>query len=260
MVACIRQTRVADTTRASRRPSPIFLGLVAVTVVCGFGLWSGAAAPGVFAFLFVTAAWVVSLCLHEFSHAWVAYRYGDHSVVYRGYLTLDPLRYTHVVYSLVLPLLFVVLGGIGLPGGAVFIDRSALKSRFAHTAVSAAGPLSNVAITLALAGALTLQDGPHREFWAAVAFLAFLQLTASILNILPIPGLDGFGIIEPYLPRRLVVGASRFAPFAIVALFGLLWIPPVNQAFFTVIFQLANALGISPLMISIGDSLYRFWL
>jgi Zn-dependent protease len=229
-------------------------------VVCGFGLWAGWPAPGVFAFLFVTAAWVVSLCLHEFAHALIAYRYGDQSVLYRGYLTLDPLRYTHVVYSLVLPILFVVLGGIGLPGGAVFIDRSALKSRFAHAAVSAGGPLTNIALALVIAGALQFQDGDHRTFWAAMAFLLFLQVTASILNLLPVPGLDGFGIIAPYLPSSALAMAARFAPFAVIGLFALLWIPVINQAFFTAVYGVVNALGVPPLLVFVGDSLYRFWL
>ena len=124
---------------ATRRPSPVFLGILAVSVLSGAALWSGVGPAGIVTFLFVLSTWVVSLCLHEFGHAIVAYRNGDRSVLYRGYLTLDPLKYTHVVFSLVLPLVFLVLGGIGLPGGAVFIDRSALKSRFAHSAVSWSG-------------------------------------------------------------------------------------------------------------------------
>ena len=136
-------------TRVPRGPSPIFLGLVAIAGVTGWLLFAGIGDPGLVTFFFVLAAWVVTLSLHEFSHALVAFRNGDVSVAHRGYLTLDPLRYTHVVFSLVLPLVFLLLGGIGLPGGAVFIDRRALKSRAAMSAVSAAGPLANLAIALA---------------------------------------------------------------------------------------------------------------
>ena len=50
-----------------------------------------------------SAGWLVSLCLHEYAHALVAYRAGDLGVAERGYLTLNPLKYTHPLLSIVLP-------------------------------------------------------------------------------------------------------------------------------------------------------------
>lgn len=245
--------------RTPRGPSPIFLGIVAVALVSGWALWTGLGPSGVVAFVFVVAVWVITLCLHEFAHAFVAYRYGDHSVVHRGYLTLDPLKYTHVVFSIVLPLLFLILGGIGLPGGAVFIDRSALRTRFAHSAVSAAGPLTNIAVAILLAVAFGLRDGSS-PFWATIAFLLFLQVTAAVLNLLPVPGLDGFGIIEPYLPRNWLPGAARVAPFAIIGLFALLWIPQINAAFFSAISGILSLLGVPGIMVGSGYNLFQFWV
>jgi Zn-dependent protease len=254
----------AGPRRAWRGPSPIFLGLLVLAIGSGWALWTGIGSPGILAFLFIVAVWVISLCLHEFAHALVAYRYGDHAVVHRGYLTLDPLRYTHVVYSLILPLVFVLLGGIGLPGGAVFINRRALRSRFASSAVSAAGPLTNIvlAIGLAVALAVALATGGffHVDFWSAIAFLLFLQVTAAVLNVLPVPGMDGFGIIEPYLPQRWLVRAARVAPYAILILFALLWIPVINQGFFTVIIDIVTFLGVPSGLIGAGYQLFRFWL
>lgn len=109
--------------RQSVRPSPVFLALVALTVLGGVLAWLSAqtirplAYIGVFTF--VIAGWLVSLCLHEFGHAYTAWRFGDHDAAVRGYLTLNPLRYSSPMLSLGLPLLFIALGGIGLPGGAV---------------------------------------------------------------------------------------------------------------------------------------------
>lgn len=243
---------------ASRRPSPVFLGILAVAVASGVALANGIGPTGIVTFLFVLATWVVTLCLHEFAHAAVAYRQGDESVLYRGYLTLDPLKYTHVVYSLVLPIVFLVLGGIGLPGGAVFVNRAALRSRFAHSAVSAAGPLTNVAVAIVFAIALALRtdNGP---FWAAISFLLFLQVTASVLNLLPVPGLDGYGIIEPYLPVSWRKQAAAVAPFAIIALFALLWIPQLNQAFFGLINGILALLGVPGILIGAGYNAFQFW-
>jgi Zn-dependent protease len=250
----------AGPRRTWRGPSPIFLGLLVLAIGSGWALWTGIGSPGILAFLFIAAGWVISLCLHEFAHALVAYRYGDHSVVYRGYLTLDPLRYTHVVYSLILPLVFVLLGGIGLPGGAVFIDRRALRSRFASTAVSAAGPLTNIVLAIGLALALATHGSDHADFWSSIAFLLFLQVTAAVLNLLPVPGFDGFGIIEPYLPQGWLMRAARFAPYAVLVLFALLWIPVINQAFFTVIIDIVTLLGVPTGLIGSGYQLFRSWL
>ncbi|MGH3655515.1 MAG: site-2 protease family protein, partial [Micromonosporaceae bacterium] len=124
-----------------RRPSPIFLGILAVFVGSGLLLWYEIGPPGLAAFGFVLGGWLVSLCLHEYAHAATAYHSGDHSVVEKGYLTLNPLKYSHVLLSIVLPLVFVLLGGIGLPGGAVYINPHALRNRVRESLVSAAGPL-----------------------------------------------------------------------------------------------------------------------
>ena len=255
-------------TRIRWAPSPLFLGLIAVAAVSGWALWNlvgvdrsaadGGIVLGLITFVFVAASWVITLCLHEFGHAIVAYRSGDLSVAHRGYLTLDPLRYTHVVFSIVLPLLFVLLGGIGLPGGAVFIDRRALRTRFARTAVSAAGPLMNLAVAVALAIALATRQ-ELSVFWAAIAFLLFLQVTAAVLNLLPVPGLDGYGIIEPYLPPAWGARAARIAPYAVIGLFALLWIPPVNAAFFTGIDGIISLLGVPEGLWAAGYGLFQFW-
>jgi Zn-dependent protease len=244
--------------RPTRAPSPIFLGLLVVAALSGWALWNTLLDPGILTFVFVAVCWVISLCLHEYAHAVVAYRNGDESVAYRGYLTLDPLKYTHPLFSIVLPLVFVLLGGIGLPGGAVFIDHAALRTRGARSRVSAAGPLTNVALALLLAFALATRTGSS-AFWAAVAFLLFLQVTAAVLNLLPVPGLDGFGIIEPYLPRAWIAKVVPIAPFAVLILFGLLWIPAVNAAFFGFIFGILNALGVPGVLMGAGYNLFRFW-
>src|SRR6266704_3005454 len=104
-------------------------------------------------FYIVTVGWIFSLCLHEFGHAWVAYQGGDETVREKGYLTFNPLKYTDPLFSLIMPLVFLLLGGIGLPGGAVYINRALLRSRAWGTGVSLAGPAANLVLILII-GAL----------------------------------------------------------------------------------------------------------
>lgn len=88
-------------------------------------------------FPLVLTGFLIGLCLHEFGHAIVACVCGDWSVRQKGYLTLDPLRYTDAAYSIVFPILIMAIGGIGLPGGAVYIDTRLLRRRLYGALVSA---------------------------------------------------------------------------------------------------------------------------
>jgi len=113
--------------RQSVRPSLIFWAIVAITAVGAVIAWLSPVSPGsrpaplayVGVFTFVVFGWLVSLCLHEFGHAFTAWRYGDRDVEVRGYLTLNPLKYSNPLLSLGFPVLFLALRGIGIPGAAV---------------------------------------------------------------------------------------------------------------------------------------------
>ncbi|MFC7220028.1 site-2 protease family protein [Streptomyces polyrhachis] len=259
-----RDARVLS--RRERRVSPVFLALVALAAVAGWALLRGrglaaGTATGLVVFVFVSAAWVVSLCLHEYAHARTALHSGDISVAAKGYLTLNPLKYTHALLSIVLPLLFVVMGGIGLPGGAVFIERGRIHGRLKHSLVSAAGPLTNAAFAVACAAPfwLGLLDGAPAAFRSALAFLAMLQVTAAVLNFLPVPGLDGYGVVEPWLPARLRAKLAPAAGWGLLAVFALLWIPELNRAFFDAVYALLGALDINEAEVRWGWDWYRFW-
>src|SRR5262245_26827494 len=157
-------------------------------------------------FFIVAILWVFSLSLHEFGHAWMAYRAGDYTVAEKGYLTMNPVRYLHPVQSLLLPLIFVMLGGIGLPGGAVYVNRAMLRSRAWDTAVSLAGPAMDILLIFVLGFAFKLElIPPDRSKLATIslAFVLALLIGSVLLNLLPVPPLDGFQAIAPWLPQDM---------------------------------------------------------
>ncbi|KDF00380.1 membrane protein [Mycolicibacterium aromaticivorans JS19b1 = JCM 16368] len=249
--------------RQSVRPSPVFLVIVAITVAGGVLAWLAAetvrplAYVGVF--IFVIAGWVVSLCLHEFGHAYTAWRYGDHDVAIRGYLTLNPLKYTSPLLSLALPLVFIALGGIGLPGGAVYVRTFFMTPR-QRTLVSLAGPAANLLLALVLLVATRMfYDPAHGVFWSAVAFLGFLQITALLLNLLPIPGLDGYGALEPHLSPETQRAVAPAKQFGFLFLLVLLLAPAMNRWFFSVVFWFFDLSGVPGGLAAIGSQLTRFW-
>lgn len=253
--------------RQSVRPSPIFLLIVAITAAGGVVAWlaplSAAGRPSPLAyvgvFTFVVFGWLVSLCLHEFGHAFTAWRYGDRDVEIRGYLTLNPLKYSNPLLSLGLPVLFIALGGIGLPGGAVYVRTSWMTPR-QRTTVSLAGPFANVVLAvLLLVLTRLLWDPDHSVFWAGVAFLAFLQVTAVILNLLPIPGLDGYGALEPHLSPDTQRSLQPFKQWGFFILLILLIAPSLNRWFFSIVFWFFDLSGVPSALVSIGGQLTRFW-
>ncbi|WP_236789235.1 site-2 protease family protein [Amycolatopsis sp. GM8] len=251
--------------RSAVRPSPVFFGILALAVVGGllaaFSNPETTRDPMLIAgvFILVVAGWAVSLTLHEFGHAFVAYKGGDTSVASKGYLNLDVRHYTDPVLSLVLPLILLAIGGIPLPGGAVWINRWALRSRAVSTWVSLAGPLSNllfgVLLTLAVAY-IPMTVG----LAIGLSYLALLQVFAFVLNILPVPGLDGFGAIEPYLSPQTREFAAKVRPWAPLALFALLFaVPTVGGAFQDLSSFVYEAIGGSRDAAYLGQITFMFW-
>ncbi|MDG4765130.1 site-2 protease family protein [Solwaraspora sp. WMMD406] len=243
------------------RPSPVFLLLVALLIGSGMLAWSEGRFARAAVVVGVLTGWLVSLCLHEYAHALLAYRFGDRGVASRGYLRLNPLTYSHPLLSIGLPVLVVLLGGIGLPGGAVWIDRHHIPGRLRHSLVSLAGPAVNVtlAVLLALPFAIGVDVTARPGFWAGVALLGFLQITAGVLNLLPVPGLDGGNIVAPWLSPSWQRGYQLLAPYGFIALFALLWDDRIGGAFFWLVFALGDLVGLPSGLYHDGLRLVRFW-
>ncbi|WP_375503453.1 site-2 protease family protein [uncultured Jatrophihabitans sp.] len=257
------------------RPSPLFLAFVALTAAGGLLAWvetdQGSRLGDFGVLVFVLAGWIVSVCFHEFAHAYAAYRAGDRSVEQAGYLTLNPFKYTHPVLSILLPLFFIVQGGIGLPGGAVYLHRHAFRSRAMQSVASFAGPAVNLVLGVVLLlvakshdtelfSYLTGSGSGHARFWSGVAFLGFLQITAAVLNLLPVPGLDGWAIIEPYLAPETQRLGDKIKPWGMLAIIViLLYVDQLNQYFFDLVNALAKLTGTQEILWQAGYLFFKFW-
>jgi Zn-dependent protease len=155
----------------------------------------------------VVLGWVISVVLHEFAHGLVAHLGGDFTIRERGGLTLNPLQYVDPLFSIGLPLFFLMTGKIPLPGGVTVIRQDLLRSRGWAAAVALAGPATNFLLFLLLAMPFHprlrwIVPPTEVERWSTLQLMlgtmVVLQFMVVIINLIPIPPLDGFNAIRPY--------------------------------------------------------------
>jgi Zn-dependent protease len=184
----------------------------------------------------------VAIILHEISHGVVALFFGDDTAKRSGRLTLNPIRHIDPFGSLILPFMLVVAGQ-GAFGWAkpVPVDPSKLRNpRRQMLFVGLAGPITNFVLMLIaavtcrtmlqrwladnpvrLAIGLTLTDMP--SVIQIAFYFALANLLLGVLNLLPIPPLDGSSLIERALPRPWLPAWYRFRPYGLLVLFVLVF-------------------------------------
>ena len=104
-----------------------------------------------------------------------------------------------------------------------------------------------------------LYDPEHRVFWAGVAFMGFLQITAAVLNLLPVPGLDGYGALEPHLSPETQRALQPAKQWAFLILLVLLIATPLNQYFWSMVTGSSRLPGVPNGLVGVGFHLTRFW-
>lgn len=216
--------------------------------------------------IFIIDGWIISLCAHEFSHALLADLGGDHSVRSNGYLSFNPLKYTHPVLSIVIPVFFMMLGGIGLPGGAVYIQTARLRGPKWESAVAFAGPAASalMAVVFALPFVLGIFDWgryfSNPMLWQGLAVVTLLNCASVVLNLVPVPPLDGFGIFAPLLSPNVRAAIYTFSMFGVFLVFMLLITnPSIQQAYHTIIDSMMSTLKVDPGLASWGLYNFAFW-
>ncbi len=253
---------VSPIDSSSIRPSPIFFGLLALVGTAGYLATTSFVPAKLAVFIFVVAGWVLSLVFHEFAHAFAAFKGGDHSVASKGYLTLDPRKYADPLTSLLLPCIFILMGGIALPGGAVWINRGAIRSRATESVMSLAGPASNLVFGVVLVATIPLFGlaDSQRTLAEAITVLAYFQILAFVLNMLPVPGLDGFGAIEPHLSHEIQAQIRPYRQYGIWILIGaLFFIPAVSRMFINIVQDVSTFVGLDRNLLRSGYDLFFFW-
>jgi Zn-dependent protease len=144
--------------------------------------------------------------------------------------------------------------------GAVYIRTNLLRSRNWETAVSLAGPFSNLLLAIVLGLILKFAPVSESGIWPGLAFLALLQVTAAIFNLLPIPPFDGYGALRPHLGWELRERMDQFGQVSIFIVFlALSYLPLVGDLFWGLVRIIAQLVGVPLYLAALGQSLFMFW-
>jgi len=181
---------------------------------------------------------LLAISSHEAGHAWMSWKYGDDTAYLLGRVTLNPIKHTDPVGTLLIPILSFVFSAVGGALGAIPLigwgiptpvnPRKWTNYRQANVMVSIAGIGANLILaiigfailkTLIETGALNgvdVDSGIAKPFLLFLQYLLVLNISLAVFNLLPFPPLDGSKVLSTFLPES-------FSPiFALLEQYGFL--------------------------------------
>ena len=191
---------------------------------------------------------ILAITLHEAAHGYVAMRFGDMTAYAAGRVSLNPIRHIDPFGTIALPLALLAIAKLFGGSGILFGWAKPVPVNFANLRhpkrdmlwVAAAGPLSNLAMALlwALVAKIAVSmPGVYLALPMALMGAAgvFTNVIFMVLNLLPLPPLDGGRILVSLLPHRLAYRVSRVEPYGFIILIVLLFAGVLNGVLWPVI-------------------------
>lgn len=172
-----------------------------------------------------------AITVHEAAHGWMARRLGDRTAEMLGRLTLNPIKHIDPIGTVLIPGILLLAGGFifGWAKPVPVDPRNLAHPRRDMAAVAAAGPLANLAMAFiwAVIAKIGLSLAPIWP-WLSLPLLLMgkigIQLNAvlMVLNLLPLPPLDGGRVLVGLLPDRAADAVARVEPYGMFILVGLM--------------------------------------
>jgi Zn-dependent protease len=174
--------------------------------------------------LIAVGAILVAITVHEFSHAFVAHRLGDPTPKLMGRVTLNPLKHLDPIGTI---MLFIARFGWGKP---VQFNPYNLRidPAIGSALVSFAGPFANIVLATALTLPIRagLQPGPLEQ--EIVGEMILINVRLAAFNLIPIPPLDGFGVLQGLLPGALGRALEPLREYGVFILLFLVFLPSLG--------------------------------
>ncbi len=193
-----------------------------------------------------------AITLHEVAHGFIANRFGDPSAKMLGRLTLNPLKHIDLVGTIIVPVLLLAVGGFifGWAKPVPVNSRNLKNPRYGMMWVAAAGPAANGIMALCWAAILKLS-----VLFFMVQPLVFMpiktmseigiqiNLILLVLNLVPIPPLDGSKILMGLLPGPMAYRFSLLEPYGFFIVLALLYFGILSAVLEPVLNVLFRAIG-----------------
>jgi Zn-dependent protease len=207
---------------------------------------------------FVFLVLMIAFTVHEFAHAYSAYKFGDPTAYRLGRVSLNPR-----VHLDVLGTILILIAGFGW-AKPVPVNRSLFaRPRLMGVIVSAVGPLSNLAIAFIgvflwhafdVFGVLEAMSlGVFRATQLFLELLIMLNIVLFLFNLIPLPPLDGYRIIEDIAPNNVRARLSQLEPYGIFVFLLMIFIPPIRDRTIVPLFAQTNDLynGMSRIVLAL---------
>ncbi len=181
------------------------------------------------------AIWVLpvlfAITVHEVAHGWVASKLGDKTALMMGRLTLNPIKHIDILGTIIVPMVLFILGGFifgwAKPVPVTWVNLKKPKRDMALVAL--AGPIANLLMALMWAGIARLGLYIGQEHWPGALAIYMMGLAGILINIvlmivnlIPIPPLDGGRVLSGLLPGPWSAKLDRIEPYGFFILLGLI--------------------------------------
>jgi len=197
------------------------------------------------------AAVLFAISVHETAHAWMADRCGDPTARLQGRISLNPIAHIDLFGTIIFPILLAVMGApvFGWAKPVMVNPYNFRNRRRDGMLVSAAGPVSNLLVSLtviilllAFFQPLMATNNPTLLLLLKIAtFLLMINIFLAVFNLIPIPPLDGSGILEGLLHGEALAWYEKIKPYGFFILIFILYtriFDKIADLLFTGLFKL----------------------
>ncbi|HQV89006.1 MAG TPA: site-2 protease family protein [Nitrosomonas sp.] len=179
---------------------------------------------------------IFAITMHEAAHGYIAKHFGDFTAYNEGRISLNPIRHIDLVGTIVVPLILFVLSKLTIGAGFLFGWAKPVPVNFSNLRkpkrdmlwVAAAGPGAN--LLMAFFWALVIKLGivmPEHDFVKPMVLMGIagieINVILMVLNLLPLPPLDGGRMAVSLLPHRIAYQFAKIEPYGFMILLGLLF-------------------------------------